>query len=218
MLAIWVHVFNFIEFLQLTLLYYPFYSFFYLDCYLHMLYFWRSPFKEAKSFALDNNQDPYAYGETALISLAELLKKLGLKKTDCFYELGCGSARACFFVRQVFQCRVVGVDWNPVFITKARKVKERFRLGDIDFWAADFSLMDFKKASFIYLYGTCLDESAIKRLIQALIKSVKKDCKIITVSFSLNHYLKGEELFEDIERYKVRFVWGTAEVFIQKLK
>jgi SAM-dependent methyltransferase len=216
-LAVWVQLFNFLEFVQLCFLYYPFSSFFKVDLYLTFLYLWKSPFKVAKVFALKQGEDPYAYGETALISLGALLKKIGISKEDCFFELGCGSARSCFFVRQVFGCRVVGVDWNPCFIEKAKKAKETFEIEKIKFLVSDFSFLDFSDATIVYLYGTCLDAKTINRLITSLRNSVKKDCKIVTVSFALNHYL-NEEVFEVEEIYSVGFVWGKAEVFVQTLK
>lgn len=215
-LAVYVKLFNFFEFLLLAFFYYPFYPLLKVEWSLFCAYFFRSPFKVAKEFALKRGEDPYEYGETSLISLGALLKKIRLSKDDIFYELGCGSGRSCFFVQAVFACQVIGVDWNPDFVSKAVQIQKKHHLNNLDFVQHDFCDLNFSQATCIYLYGSSFSESCIQSLAKKLAESVSKDCLILTVSYHLNDYCIEKCAFEILGEYSVRFVWGRASVFVQK--
>ena len=72
---------------------------------------------------------------------------------------------------------------------------------------------DFNGATVLYLYGTCLEEDFIKKLINRF-KTLPSGTKIVTVSFSLGEFTQ-EPLFEVMKRFPATFTWGTADVYLQ---
>ena len=75
---------------------------------------------------------------------------------------------------------------------------------------------DLKKATVIYLYGTCLEDHTIKALISRF-KQVAPGTRIITVSYALSDYT-DQPLFETMKRFPARFTWGEGDVYIQVKK
>ena len=70
--------------------------------------------------------------------------------------------------------------------------------------------IDYTPASFIYLYGTCLKDSEIFKLIDKF-KDLKKDSKILTISIMLSEYDKS---FNLLKKYKVKLPWGSTFAYL----
>lgn len=204
---------NFIQYLKIVVNYYPNYQFFKIDSYLLSLYLFSNPFKISKLFLKQRGEsDLYTYGETPLTTLEQISSECQFSADDVVFELGCGRARTCFWLNQFIGCRVVGIDYVPEFIKKAKQVKEHFQLENIDFREKDFLKADFTGASVIYLYGTCLDRPAIESLIEKF-KKMPSGTRIVTVSYSLLDYTK-QPLFDLVKSFPAKFSWGTANVYL----
>lgn len=161
--------------------------------------------------ALKKSSHPYSipkafpYGETPLLTLKTIIDRCRLGSNDTVVELGCGRGRSVFFFRHYAGCTVKGVEWVPEFVNRAQDVARRFQIDRVSFTCQDMLKTDVKDATFVYLYGTCLDDASIEK-IQAL--QFKHGAKIATVSYPL-------ERFKLLDQFTASFPWGEGEVFIQ---
>jgi len=208
---------NLSEFCRVIFRFYRNRSFRQQDLYLLSQYLWKNPFKVSKEFLLKSGAiDPYAYGETPLTTLAQIAEACQISPVDTFFELGCGRGRSCFWISCFYKCRVIGIDFVPVFIEKAQKVKKRYHLESIDFRCEDMLKSSFSGGTIFYLYGTCLDTLVIKKLINKFSK-LPPGTKIVTVSYPLNDYIQ-QPLFSILKEWKLPFTWGEGVVYIQELR
>lgn len=183
-----------------------------IDLYLLCSYFFYNPFGISKQFYLDKEgKELFVYGETPLSTMDKIATACGISKKDTVFELGAGRGRVCFWLNQWIGCKVVGVEYIPEFIKRANLIKKKFNLCDIEFRLQDFSEMDFRGATVVYLYGTCLDDKQINMLIKKL-KEVSVGTKIITVSYPLSDYSND---FTIMRKFTGTFTWGEADIYFQ---
>lgn len=188
-----------------------------IDTALLLVYLFDNPFSVSKRFLREKGKEElYAYGETPLPSLEQIAKTCQLGAEDTLFELGCGRGRGCFWLRSFIGCNVIGIDYVPPFIERANRVKERYQVEGIEFRCEDMFEVDLSGATVLYLYGTCLDEEAIKKLIERF-KELPAGTKIITVSYPLTDYTE-EPLFEVMKRFEVPYTWGIADVYLHLKK
>lgn len=197
-----------------VLKYYRDVGFLKLDLALLFLYP-RSPFWISREFLRKKGEENiYQYGETPLTTLEKIVRECGITERDVVFEMGCGRGRGCFWINHFVGCKVVGVEFIPEFVEKAVGIKKRFGVEGVEFRCEDFLESDLSCASVIYLYGTCLKDEEIKRLIEKFAK-LKSGKKIITVSFGLSDYTK-ELLFDEEKVFSAKFTWGIGEVYLQR--
>lgn len=205
------------DFFKVAIRYYPRWSYAKVDGSLLLTYLFDNPFTISKRFLMKRGaKDVYAYGETPLATMEFIAKECGLKNTDTVFELGSGRGRTCFWLREFVGCRVVGVEYIPEFAERATRVANKLRLNKIEFRQEDFLETDFQEATVFYLYGTCYDESFIRKLIDKL-KTCPSGTKIISVSYPLSDYTAGNE-FEVMKRFPAEFTWGSGDVYLQVRK
>lgn len=205
------------DFARVAYRYYSRATFRNIDTALLLVYLFDNPFKMSKRFLWERGEkELYAYGETPLPSLEKIAKACQIDGKDTLFELGCGRGRGCFWLNQFIGCNVVGIDYVPAFIERANRIKERYQVGGIDFRWEDMFETDLSGATVLYLYGTCLDDEAIKRLIERF-KELPAGTKIITVSYPLTDYI-DEPLFEVMKRFEVTYTWGLADVYLHLKK
>ena len=97
---------------------------------------------------------------------------------------------------------------------KAEQQIEKISLNNIEFKLENFLESDLKKATVIYLYGTCFDTDFIQKLIHKF-SFLPKGTTIVTVSYSLVEYMPIP-LFEVIKCFSAPFTWGEGDVYIQR--
>ncbi len=151
--------------------------------------------------------EAFPYGETPLFTLKALADRFGLGPQDRLLELGCGRGRAAFFLSWYTGCKAHGIDTVASFIENAAALAKRHGLCRMSFSQGDLRGCDVEGATFVYLYGTCLDEASI-RAVEERLKLLPKGAKIATVSYPL-------ESFELADRCTLSFPWGKGEVFFQ---
>jgi SAM-dependent methyltransferase len=209
-----VGIHNMIEFFKVIYRYYPHLSFLKIDTSLLFSYLFHHPFRVSKQFLRSRGElDIYTYGETPLTTLEEIAKTCQISSQDTLFELGCGRGRSCFWLNQFIGCRVVGVDYVPMFIQRANRIKERFHLQEVEFRLEDLFTTDLTGATVIYLYGTCLEDHLIKQLINRF-RHLPAGTKIITVSYSLLDYAPTAP-FHLVKTFSATFTWGVTDVYLQ---
>ncbi len=186
-----------------------------LDLRLKSNYSDRSPFKISKDYQNLNPDDRnlYLYGETPLCVYESFSKRWGLCESDLFLELGSGIGRGIFFLASFFHCKCVGVEWVPEYSERAKKIAQFNRLQDVYFVCSDLFKMEFPKANFIYLFGSCLKTHEIYELCEKL-KRQSKNVKIITVSFPLSFYDKD---FTTVDEFTAPYEFGKTSVYLNKI-
>lgn len=208
---------NFPDHVRVIARYYPDWKFLRIDWSLLAAYAFRSPFTLSKRYLQQHGQqDVYQYGETPLPAIDQIATECGITAQDTVYELGSGRGRVCFWLNHFKGCKVVGIEYIPEFVRVANGVKHKYKLDKVTFIEGDFLKTDFKEATVIYLYGTCLEDKQIEQLIEKLSK-LPSGTKIITVSYPLSDYTK-KPLFEVMKRFPAHFTWGTGDVYLQYKK
>jgi SAM-dependent methyltransferase len=213
-LYLWVKITNLPESLAVFFKYYLDYPYAKIDLSLLSLYLKKGPFEISKEYLQSRGaHDIYQYGETPLTTMDFIAKTCGINKNDTVFELGCGRARTCFWLNHFIGCNVVGVDFIPFFIESANAIKNKFNLNNIQFIESNFLKTDLKGATVVYLYGTCLEDDQIKKLILNLEK-LPIGTKVISVSFPLSDYT-DKPSFEVMKRFPASFPWGSGDVYLQ---
>lgn len=183
------------------------------DIWLQCRYFF-TPLAQLSRWALREHADDQVqriYGETSIPHFAELCAQLQLTAQDRFFELGCGRGRLALWLACHTPCRqVIGIDLNPIFIQRASAITQGLRIRHL-FWQQD-NFMDtyLNSATVLYLYGTAFNEQAIANITEHL-RLCQPGTRIITVSYALDH-----ADFEKVQQRKLQFVWGEADIFIQR--
>lgn len=196
-------------------LYYSNDSFRTCDLLFHKAYLFHNPYQISKNFLMQKGEkDLHVYGETPITSLFQIAKKCGLKTDDYFLELGSGRGRGIFFLSQIFGCKAKGIEWIPEFVDKAESIAKQAEIDNAYFSCEDMLEVNLSESTVIYLYGTCLDEFSICKLVKNLEKA-HSSIKIITVSYPLTTY---SDLFKIVDQFTVPYPWGDAEVYINCFK
>lgn len=179
-------------------------KFVWIDSLIASQYLLKSPHRYGKSFNI-------IYGETPLTTLDKICRECRILSKDVVYELGCGSGRSCFWLQNFVKCQVIGIDLLPPFIDKALRVKRWASLENLDFQEQNILDADLRRATVIYLYGTCLEDPFIKKLATHFELQLRSKTRIITVSYPLTDY---SDHFKVSKQFTARFPWGEAEVFL----
>lgn len=191
--------------------------FMHVDIGLLLTYFFDNPFKISKRFLRHAGEsNVYQYGETPLTTLEAIMEKAGVTQDDVVYELGSGRGRTAFWLSQFLGCRTVGIEHIPAFVDRANRLVKSCHLQGVTFKQADFTAYSFSDATVIYLYGTCLSEEALDKLVP-LLAEARKGTKIITVSYPLTSY-DNAGAFEVMRVFRMPFTWGETEVFLHLVK
>lgn len=213
--VIWLNIkstfFRLFEWIRVVFCYYP--KFLGIDCLLAIHYILRNPHQISKHFLKKRGEKQiYAYGETPLTTLDKIARECRILSKDVVFDLGCGPGRTTFWLNLFVKCQVVGIDYLPTFITNAERVKRWASLNRIEFQKQDMLTADLKRATAIYLYGTCLEDQTIETLISRF-SLLSKGTKVITVSYPLTDYC-SEKLFTVAKEFEARFPWGKADVYL----
>ncbi len=142
-------------------------------------------------------ENVYAYGETPFSTYQRIVAECGIGRDDVWVELGAGRGKGCFWLRHFVGCRVVGVEWVPLFVGVAKAIRRLFRMDGMQFEKGDLGEVDLTGATVVYLYG--------------VEREVPAGVKVITVSEPLEGY-------EVIKSFWVRYPWGRTRAFLQKME
>ena len=205
-----VRIFNIKDFFRTVWNYYRDIDFAKLDLSLLLRYFWESPYSINRILHLD------LYGETPLVTMEKIAVEAQITSRDTVYELGCGRGRCAFWLSHFRGCKTVGIEYNPIFVEKANRLKGRFHDEKTSFILGDMRKVDLRDATCIYLYGTLLSDEDIHTLIEKF-SALKKGTRIITISYALNEYATSTRFLVRKE-FEVEFSWGKTSAFLQEAK
>jgi SAM-dependent methyltransferase len=212
-----VHLRNLVEFLKVMVKYYGNITFLKVDMSLLLMYLFHNPFSISKRFLMRKGESEiYAYGETPLTTLEMIAKECQISSKDVVFELGSGRGRNCFWLNSFIGCKAIGIEYIPDFVERAERIKKKLEIKNVDFRLGDILDADYTGATVLYLYGTCLEDDFIKKLIEKFAQ-LPVGTKIITVSYPLTDYVE-HPFFEVMKRFSGKFPWGVGDVYLQVVK
>lgn len=205
-----------LEFLTTVRRYYPNAQFRRADLQCLWIYLMRNPDKICQRYLkkFPDNTVQKIYGETFFSTLETIAKALNLNGEDVIYDLGCGRGRSIFWFNAMYQCRAIGVEINPEFVIQARKIQKKVGVKEVEFIFANLMDVDYLDATVIYFYGTAFTDEAITRLVEHF-RTLKSGTRIVSVSYPLNDYTNAP-LFELQQTLKGKYLWGNADIYIQR--
>lgn len=157
-------------------------------------------------------QDVDTYGETPITTLWKIAQECKMTKEDHLIELGCGRGRGVFFLNDLIGCRATGIEWNPDFVHLAQQAVNHDDPTSLCYICSDMLSADLSDATMIYLFGTCLSDQYIKKLIQR-IEQLHQPPQVITVSYPLSDY---SDHWQVIKEFEGSFVWGSTSIFLNR--
>jgi len=186
------------------------------DLYLLIRYPLTSSYHICFAFLKDHPEERVQvwYGETALSTFEKITTAAKITEKDHLFELGSGRGRLVFWASTFLGCKTTGIDINPTFIKRAKKIQQWLKWEKVDFLEANFLDVPLSQASVIYLYGTAFEAPAWPLIIEELSKT-KSGTKVITVSRSLAQ-CGDTQFFKCNQTLWVRYVWGKGPVYIQE--
>ncbi len=205
---------QFIEESRVFLLFWKKKEFRKIDIALKKSYFFHNPYRMARKFLEDHQKQWQPYGETHLTTFFKIAKRAKISASDVVIEMGCGRGRGVFFLEAFFGCRVIGVDMVNEFISKATRIKEQYKKENVLFFCGDMMTFDLSKASLLYIYGTCLSDLEIHKIIGRILSS-PNPMKIITVSYPLQEYSSSDN-FSIVDHFEASYPWGKTDIYIQE--
>lgn len=177
-------------------------------------YLFQNPFRISRRYLQKQGEtDVYTYGETSLTTMAEIVVLAEISAEDRVIELGCGRGRVCFWLRQWVGCDTIGVDIVPTFIRKAKRIQRWLGINRLQFREESMLKTSLEGVSVVYLYGICYDDLFLQALARKL-QELPDGARVITVSFPMSDYGDG---FETIAEKQLPFVWGDADVYVQRI-
>ncbi len=206
----WVRYFNFIDFVKTVFRYYRKPKFALVDSTLLLRYFFKSPYRIGREY---KSSEPY--GETPLVTLDTILSHCPIGPDDVAFELGCGRARACFWLSLYKGYKTVGIEYIPAFVERAEQLAKFYDVKNIEFRLGDILTADLSEATWIYLFGSALPDETITKLTKRLEK-LKPGTKIITISYPLSAYTSND-IIKVNQTLDVSFPWGETQAFIQEV-
>jgi hypothetical protein len=169
-----------------------------------------NPYRISKRFLMKRQaKDIHVYGETPISTWAHIVRECGINPQDNVVDLGCGRGRGVFFLTTVIGCQAHGIDWIPEFINQAIDIKEKFSLSRANFSCEDMCFSDLSAYSFVYLYGTCLDDLSLRHLTDIFFH-LKKGTRLLTVSYPL-------ESFSCIHTFSADYPWGKTNLYLHQV-
>jgi SAM-dependent methyltransferase len=176
------------------------------------VYWFRNPFRICKRFLQQRGEQLVdAYGETPLLVFAQIARACELRSDDVVIDMGCGRGKGVFFLSHLLGCKVIGIEWIPLFVEIAQSIVNAVAPKlPVFFRCQEMCSVDFSGATVIYLYGTCLSDEEIISLVGRF-ELLASDVKIITVSFALSDY---SSCFQSVKKFTACFPWGEGEVYL----
>lgn len=163
------------------------------------------------------------YGEIVFNSFYEILKLVNPKKTDVFYDLGCGVGKAVLAAYLLFPFKkCIGVEIlnslykecqnKKIMLEKKLLLKNRNPKEDIIFIKKDLFDVDFDDGDVFFISTTCFTKEMMNRLALKLEK-LKKGTRIITLTFPI-----PSSKYTIIAKETKQVSWGNSTFYVSEKK
>lgn len=147
------------------------------------------------------------YGETSWLGIARVLKAVGAKSDDVFFDLGCGTGRNVFYAHAVYGMKAVGIDLIPTFVRQGNHIAQTCGLSDVQFIQTNAFHYNIQQASIVYVTANCYDQECMDLLIKRL-QDLKAGARVISTARPIP---SPELIMTGYER--LFFTWGMDKVY-----
>lgn len=103
-----------------------------------------------------------------------------LKKSDIFYDLGCGDGRLVFFIAKKYGAKAIGVERNPILHFYSQLKKRVTKAENVEFIRGNIYDTNLSNATVIYLF---LFPQFLVKLAPKIMKECKKGTSVISHGF-----------------------------------
>ena len=166
---------------------------------------------EESKIIFPNIREELTYGEAIWSSLKKVFDYIKPEKEMIFYDLGSGIGRVCFFTAIKYELNSKGIELLPTFIKNANKIKDKYKINNLEFIEKNWLDIDISDADIIYIAATCLSDETIE-LLDNKFKTLKEDSIIVSVSVDF----KNNDI-ETLKHFYLPFSWGMADVYVSKI-
>jgi len=177
---------------------------------LKKAYFFKNPYRMVRRFLEKRgDKEVYLYGETPLPLIDKILQDFSVPKNATFFDFGSGRGHIPLYLASKYKMRAYGVEEVAEFVVIANQIAVKHHLS-ARFFCQDY--LDWKiEPDYVYLYGTCLEDDIIEKLV----KTSWKKTKWITVSFPFSDY---SDRFEVEKKLVGVYPWGETDIFLNRMK
>ena len=120
-------------------------------------------------------------------SVKRIFDTISLKKTDVFYDLGCGDGRLVFFVAKKYGIRAIGVERNPLLNFVSNIQKKIFQVPHVEFLRKNLFDVTLSDGTIIYLF---LFPEVVEKLKSKLLTECKKNTLVVSHGFKIKGWTK----------------------------
>ena len=180
------------------------------------IYFLCSPWAVSRRF-LDVRGEVGAqgYGETPLVTLEAVAKRLQLTSDDAVLELGSGTGRNCVWLSEQYGCRTLGIEQVPLYVRFARKlVRKYLPKHQVSFICGDMFTLDMSRWRFVYVDCTAMSESCIRQ-VAMLCAGLPNGARLVTVNAPMTTLMP--ERFQLETAFPGLFLWGWSDIRIHRV-
>ncbi|MBM3462350.1 MAG: hypothetical protein FJX76_09635 [Armatimonadetes bacterium] len=168
--------------------------------------------REAPALGLPEGQ--CVFGETPVISMIAMLRRVGITADDVVFDLGCGRALALMGAARHFGVKGVGIEVVPTLVARARRMAGDLDLsGKVTLIEGDFLKQDLSPGTIFYAASTTYSTRLMRRLAARIARSVnaERPIRAITLSQPLGRP------FRTLEKLRFPMTWGWVTTYFQEL-
>lgn len=170
-----------------------------------------SPISAEESTMISQKGGNSTYGEITYESLKTVLDDLKLKKSDVFYDLGCGVGKTCLQVALTTPAKAYGVELSSSRVKKALQAAQLITKNhnitlkkNLQFYENDILSADLKKTTVAYMCSTCYSDDLMKKITEKL-SQLSDGLRVITLKA-----LPENKDFKLVKTYTLPMTWSSG--------
>jgi hypothetical protein len=121
-----------------------------------------------------------AYQPTPARAILELIEHANLCRKDVFYDLGSGLGHVVILVALLSGARCVGIEFEPAFVTYARRCARRLKVQNVEFVQADAREAALTDGSVFFMYSPFRGELLQNVLERLRAEATKRPIRVCT--------------------------------------
>ena len=192
------------------------FRFLYFELRRRVFFFLCSPWAVSRRFLDQRGEtDAQGYGETPLVTLNAVARRLKLTSKDALLELGSGTGRNCVWLSDQYGCKTLGIEQIPLFVQVGKTlVRQCLPAGKVSFICGDMFDLDMSRWQRVYVDCTAMSESCIRQ-VAMLCAGLPNGAKVVSVNASFAQLMPERFQLESV--FPGLFIWGWSDMRIQRV-
>ena len=182
------------------------------------VYFWNTPhdvarkWMESKGINIFSLEHSFTFGSTPLKTWDLMIRRANIEKGDSVYDIGCGTGLACFFLARRLKSRIVGIDYNEDFITRADWIRKKTKAHNPVFLHDDARSIDFSDADVVYMFSTTFTEELLADISRRLRETLVYGATVISVT----NPIEPRSAFEVVDVFMGQYYFGNCTIYVHR--